>query len=284
MIAVRAPNHLGDGVTALPAIHALSRLDAVTVYAPGWGTTVYRDLSVEVRPRGTMAAADTAVLFAPSLRAAWQARRCRRRIGTATDFRHLLLTRRIRPDPVRAREYAALAEAAGARLEGPPTFQVRASDVAALVPPGHIGIAPVSPSGAVRMWPGWRDLADRMERPVVFYGGPGEEAAVQLIAGPHAQVVGQPLGDFAATMTSCALLLTNDSGLAHFGRAAGARVLTVFGSTTATRTGAPGALAVEGPDLPCRPCYRQTCSVGGVPCLQIEVDRVERAVLGALDG
>ncbi|MEQ1508193.1 MAG: hypothetical protein ABMB14_38540 [Myxococcota bacterium] len=38
-IAARAPNHLGDGVLALPAIAALARLGSVEVYAPGGAAT-----------------------------------------------------------------------------------------------------------------------------------------------------------------------------------------------------------------------------------------------------
>ena len=77
-IAARAPNHLGDGVLALPALEALARLvgsrGRFEIYAPAWADDLYRDLPAIVRPRGTMAPADAAALFPPSLRAAIEAR------------------------------------------------------------------------------------------------------------------------------------------------------------------------------------------------------------------
>jgi ADP-heptose:LPS heptosyltransferase len=177
-----------------------------------------------------------------------------------------------------------LAEAVGGRVEGHPKFAVRATDFACDVPDGHIGIVPISPSGEVREWSGWRELADELARPVVFYGGPGEHGAVARVAGPHRQIVGLPLPAFAATLRRCAVLLSNDSGPAHFARAAGVPAITVFGSTTAARTGAPGAVAVEGPPMACRPCYGRRCKVGGVPCLDIPIDSVRRALDEVLGG
>ena len=80
------------------------------------------------------------------------------------------------------------------------------------------------------------------------------------------------------------MLVGNDSGAAHFGRACGVPVVTIFGSTTASATGAPGAIAVEGPALPCRPCYGARCHVGDRACLEITVDVVREAVTEVLDG
>src|SRR5690606_38407840 len=51
-IAARAPNHLGDGVMALPALEALARLGDLTIHAPRWGEALYRDLPARVVPRG----------------------------------------------------------------------------------------------------------------------------------------------------------------------------------------------------------------------------------------
>ena len=62
-IYVRAPNHLGDGVMAMPAIRALTLLaDEVLVAAPGWAKVVYRDLGVTALSRGEVPEADVGVL------------------------------------------------------------------------------------------------------------------------------------------------------------------------------------------------------------------------------
>lgn len=74
------------------------------------------------------------------------------------------------------------------------------------------------------------------------------------------------------------MLVANDSGLAHFGRAVGVPVVVVYGSTAPGRTGAAGSLAVEGPDPGCRPCYQKRCPLPGVPCLAVGVEAVEQAL------
>lgn len=265
---------------ALPAMHALAELGDLAIYAPRWGRELYRDVRAEVRPTGTMAG-EVAVLFPPSLRAAWQARRCARRIGTPTDFRGRLLTDRVPWSPRRAELYAALAARAGAAVDGEPTFAVRDGDSAAEVPDGHVALVPLTGAGSVTQWDGFGELAAHLDD-VVFYAGPGED--VSAIAGAHRQVVGQPLSELAATLKRCAVLVTNDSGLMHFGRAVGVPVVTIFGSTVPEWTGAPGVVAVEGPRLPCRPCYSGTCRIGDRPCFDVPVSAVLAAVRRVVDG
>ena len=282
-LAVRAPNHLGDGVMALPAIQALARLGPTTVYAPGWAADLYRDLDVMIRPRGTLEAADVAVLFAPSLRAAWEARRCARVIGTDTDFRRMLLTHPVRRMPSRPNTYRALATVAGASVSGVPRFEVRDSDGVRTQAEGHVGLNPVSVGGAVREWQGFRALAGRLQAPAVFYGGPGEQDAVNVHAGDHPTAVGLSLPAFAASLQSCSVFVSSDSGAAHFAAACGIPTVVVFGSTTASRTGAPGVCAVEGPPMVCRPCYGRRCTQS-LECLAIPVGRVQRAVEEVLRG
>lgn len=277
-LAARAPNHLGDGVMALPALHALARVGALTIHAPPWGEVLYRDVPARVLPRGPMRA-DAAALFAPSLRAALEARRCRRRVGLATDHRRWLLTDVVQPALHRADTYARIAEVLGGLVEGPPRFDVHPGDPIPDVPEGHIGLNPVSVSGAVREWRDWLALADRLDRPVVFYGGPGEEARVAAVAGPHRRCVGLPLPDFAQALRRCAVFVSNDSGPAHFARAVGVPTVVIHGSTTAARTGPSGSVPVEGPALDCRPCYRQRCR-RALECFDIPVEAVLAAVQG----
>lgn len=287
-IAARAPNHLGDGVVAIPALRALATAGRLTIHAPRWGGALYRDLPADVVPIGTMDRHDVAVLFPPSLRAALEARRCRRRVGTATDGRGWLLTDRVANTPITASRYGALAGVLGVGVEGPPRVAARPTDRPAPVPPGHVGLAPMSAAGAVRQWPGFAELASELTRDIVWYGGPGEEAAIAAMAagaGRGRCVVGQPVGDLVATwLAGCAVLVTNDSGLGHLARAAGVPVVSVFGSTVPTWTGPAGAVAVEGPALPCRPCYGRACRVGGHPCLDVASSRVLAAIDQVLGG
>ncbi|MEQ1569821.1 MAG: glycosyltransferase family 9 protein, partial [Myxococcota bacterium] len=231
MRVARAPNHLGDGVMALPALTALARSGPLTIAAPGWGSVLYRDLPATVIPRGRLPRCDAAVLFPPSLRAAWEARCARRRIGTATDHRRWLLTDVVEEGTHRADTYARLVGVLGLSVDGPPRWARRDTDPVADVPADHVGLNPVSVSGEVREWPYFGALARSLDRPVVVYGGPGEEARVRPRAGPHPLRVGLDLPTFAAALSRCALFVSNDSGAAHFARAVGVPTLVVYGST-----------------------------------------------------
>lgn len=272
---------------ALPALHALADLGgSLHIQAPGWGAALYRDVAATVGQRGPAerGAFDVAVLFPPSFRVAWQARRVPRRVGVAADARVFLLTDVVGRRAHRVQTYGALAEAVGATVAGPPTWTVRGDDPDVDVPDGHIGLNPISPSGEVVQWRGFGALAARSGRPVVFYGGPGEDDAVRAIAGRWPCRVGLPFPEFGRALSRCAVFVTNDSGAAHFARAVGTPTVVVHGSTAPGRTGAVGSFAVEGPALACRPCYRKRCHVGGVPCLDIGVSPVEAAVVAALRG
>jgi heptosyltransferase-2 len=277
-VVARAPNHLGDGVMALPAMHALAKVGRLVIAAPRWGPDLYRDVPARIVGVGRVEG-DAAVLFPPSFRAAWEARGVSRRIGVASDHRRWLLTDVVEPGPHRRDTYAALAAVLGARADGSPTFSMRADDPDVDVPEGHVALVPVSPSGATVMWRGYADLAARLDRPVVFYGGPGEEAEVAEIAGAHPRRVGLSLPALARALSRCAVLVGNDSGSAHFARACGVPTVVVYGSTAPERTGPAGAEAVEG-SAPCRPCYRKACPYD-LECLDIPVERVLRALAAA---
>jgi ADP-heptose:LPS heptosyltransferase len=281
MVDIRAPDHLGDGVMALPAIRALAEGRDVRVYAPRWGAALYAGLAV--LPVDAPADGDTGVLFKPSFAAAWRWRHLPRRVGIATARRGPLLTDPlpVRPGEHRRDGYARVAAALGARVVGLPVYTPRG--IAPPLPPGFVGLNPWSPSPTVR-WPGFRALADALVasgRVVVFFAGPGEEGPVRGIAGPHPVVAGLSLPDFAAALGTCGVFVSNDSGAAHFAAACGARVLVLHGSTTGALTGV--GEGIEGPAMACRPCYRKRCPYG-LPCLTgIPVARVEVAVAAAIE-
>lgn len=278
-LVARAPNHLGDGVMALPALHALARLGDLTIVAPPWGPVLYRDVPAQVIPRGDAPRADVAILFPPSWRAAWQTRRSPRRIGVSGDFgRRLWLTDVVPERTHRGATYADLARKAGAVVVGPPEWRSRPDDPTVDVPEGHIGLNPISISGAPVQWQGFGELARRLTSPVVWYGGPGEEAAVAACATVGDRRVGLSLPALANALSRCRWFVSNDSGAAHFARACGVPTLVVYGATEAAQTGPSGAEAIHGPDVPCRPCYRKECApargVARLACLQVDVARV----------
>jgi len=279
-IVVRAPSHLGDGVMAEPAIRALATVGGrLRVQAPPWGAAIYRGLEVSAP---LQVQAEVAVLLAPSLRAAWQLRRARRRVGLATDFRGALLTDVVIPARHRAETYARIVAVLGARVARAP----RVSSAEACpegLPAGHIGLAPISRSGPVVQWAGFAELARRLDGPVIAYGALDEREAIRAAAPTaDARFVGLAIDAQIAAFTRCAVLVSNDSGLAHLARAAGVPTVVVHGSTHPENTGAHGAMTVQGPDPGCRPCYRKRCARGDLACLDVPVEPVLRAVRRAL--
>ncbi len=282
-MVARAPNHLGDGVMALPAITALARLGRLEVRGPRWIGDLYGHLGVALAPPGRLdRRIDAEVLFPPSLRAALEARRARRRVGTPTDFRRWLLTDVVEEREHRAETYAALARAVGASPAGAPRLGVPKGPIPP-VPPGHVGLNPCAGAGRVREWPGFGALADRLDAPLVFYGGPGEQARIAVVAGRHPIRVGLSLPDFARALSRCAVFVSNDSGAAHFARALGVPTVVVYGSSAPERTGPAGAASVRGPAPPCSPCYRARCRFDH-ECFDIDAERVRVEVVGLLGG
>lgn len=275
-VIVRAPNHLGDGLMAQPAVRALASMDLdLRVQAPPWGEIVYA--GQRVVPPGPMPSIDVALLLAPSLRAAWHARRARRRVGLGTDFRGALLTDLVVPARHRRETYARIVETLGAVVVGEPTLA--ASPGGPTFPAGHVGLIPISRSGATVQWSGYAELARKLRAPVIVYGASEERDRVsRAVPGGDLRGVGTSLAQMVSALRSCRVVVANDSGGAHLARAAGVPVIVVYGSTAPDRTGAAGSLAVTGPAPPCQPCYRRGCARGDLLCLQIPVERVLHAL------
>jgi ADP-heptose:LPS heptosyltransferase len=273
MIGARAPNHLGDGVVALPAMAALAQRGPLVIFGPRWASELYRDVPAEIRPRGAMGPLEEAVLFAPSLRAALEARHARRRIGTPTDGRRWLLTDVVPAGVHPWDTYQALVSVLGARATAPPRWTVREADPPLDVPDDHVGLNPVTASGSLREWPLFGALAARLRRPVVVYGGPGEDTRVRARSGGRITRVGASLAAFGRALDRCRLFVSNDSGAAHFARACGVPVLVLYGSTAPHRTGPLGSHGLQGPQMPCAPCYGQRCH-RALDCFDYTVDDV----------
>jgi ADP-heptose:LPS heptosyltransferase len=272
---IRAPDHLGDGVMALPAIQAILALGPAQIDGPRWAEALYgsRDTS---RP-----SAQTAVLFKPSFSAVWRARSCARRIGVDWDLRGLLLTDRVQQPPGhRIAEYAKIAAVIGARALGLPTYESTAA--APALPEQAVLLLPLSKSPQTVGWAGFRALADALDGRAVFAAGPGEETALAQIAGPHRVLPDLSLPALAEVARQAAAVVGNDSGLTHLA-AAGIRgagqdpnkVHVVYGSTDPEHTGPPGTTPHRLSPLPCWPCYQKSCRIGQpAPCLGLSHERL----------
>ena len=267
---IRAPNHLGDGVLALPAILALAHQSPCWIDGPRWVSWLYRSApTLPERPQHF----GRAILFKPSFSAAWQARKVPEIIGLRGDWRSWLLTQGISPAiEHRLQQYSRIARAAGVKVEGLPTFCPTPDEIAACpeIPERSVLILPATASGPPVAWPGFPELAQALEergQVPLFTGGPGEEEMVRAVAGNHRVIPTLSLGVFAALATRVDAVYGNDSGLSHLATAARrgsglnpSDVNIYCGSTDPHRTAAPGAQGYRHPAPPsCWPCYKKRC-------------------------
>ncbi|MED5373613.1 MAG: glycosyltransferase family 9 protein [Myxococcota bacterium] len=279
-LVLRAPNHLGDGVMALPAVTALSKAhDRVHLLGPPWAATLYRGLGLEFHAPKARPAGDRGLTLAPSFSSAWGLRHLPERVGVQGQGRRLILTRSTPqvPGEHRSKEYARVTSLLGVECTEAPRFQPSPDDVLrACMPPGHLAIAPLSPSGSSVMWPGFAELAQQSDRPVVVYLGPDERWEPL----PHLpRVQHRDLGLVAAELQRAHALVVNDSGLSHLARAAGVPTVVVHGSTDPLQTGAQGSLPVKPSGPPsCWPCYAKGCPKPQVHCLMQPVSQVQAAL------
>ena len=266
---IRAPNHLGDLVMALPALRAAGRADVVVLryLAP---LLAQAGLDGEVipldrGPAGTLATARLlrsrhylqGVLLTPSLGSAalFALGAVRRRRGTATDSRTALLTEPVRPDALaglhRAAAYYALVSGERPAYAPAPVFAVtdaaRAAWQAAAATVAGSGdrAAPTAPF--VGIFPGGNARSRRWDAErfaevaralaadglrVVVFGGPDERALTAAVAGTWATDMGgrTTLPALAAGLAESALLFTNDSGPMHLAAAVGTRTVSLWGA------------------------------------------------------
>ncbi len=272
MIAVRAPDHLGDAVMALPAIEALAALGPLSVYCSArWARELFEGLDLHGGDELPVAP-EVAVCFKPSWHAAWRWRHLPTvGVGPAGRYKTTL------PEAAehRRERYARIVQAVGAPAPGVPVYRPRGA--ALVLPEGYVGFNPCSPSRTVR-WPGFGALAERLApHPIVTFCGPGEHRTARGAVGPHVKLVpGLGLRDFADALSHCTVLVSNDSGAAHFAAACGVPVVVVHGSTDPARTGV--GTPVERPArLWCQPCYRKVC-LWGTPCMDVSAEAVEAVV------
>ncbi len=156
-------------------------------------------------------------------------------------------------------------------------------------------------NGYAKIWPRrhWVKLINQLQQAgycAVLVGGPDEADAAEVIA----QACGMPplvltgrttLGQLAAVLAQCALMVGSDSGPLHLAVALGTRVVGLYGPTNWTRYGPFGRPdAVRRHPIFCSPCYRPetgkpaTCRYGTVECMEKLVPEQVLAGFGAASG
>ena len=256
---------------------------------------------------------DLAVMLPNSLRSAWLCFRtgATRRLGFKRDGRSLLLTdglavpNRVKggyePMPL-CDYYAELGAALGMPHpgDGLTLFLTDEADAAVeqrlaqeCVRPEQplVVLCPGANFGASKCWDPQRfaAVADHLVRrfgaAIVISPGPGEEPLAEAIRDGMDQqsvLLTNPcltLGELKSLIADADLLLGNDTGPRHFGRAFDTPRVTVFGPTeqrwTETSHGHETIVRV---DVPCGPCHKKVCPLEEQVCMtRVTVETVARA-------
>ncbi|HEY8485274.1 MAG TPA: glycosyltransferase family 9 protein [Longimicrobiales bacterium] len=304
-LIVRAPNHLGDLVLALPALEAAGGADVMVLrsLSPLLELAGLRGriLPLDRGARGFLAAArrlrrgryERGVLLPPSFSSAllFAAGGVAERRGTATDGRAVLLTEPVDPAELagchRSVAYFRLvtgrlpARPLVPHLPVPEPFLARWRELAGAASRPVIGIFPGSKASS-RRWDLTRHaelarrLAARGARVVVF-GGPEERELTAVVAGDWAFDAGgrTDLGLLAAGLAACDVLVTNDSGPMHLAAAVGTPTISLWGAGDPNVTGplGEGHLILRHPELPCVPCVKNECPRRGRGYVLEEAER-----------
>lgn len=147
---------------------------------------------------------------------------------------------------------------------------------------------------ATKRWPGFADLAARLDRPVVVLGSAADAPLADAVAAAapgraHSAAGALSLRASAALIERAAVLVTNDSAPLHLATGVGTPVVAVFGPTAPVQGFGPmgrRSAVVQEVGLWCRPCSPhgpQACPFGHHACMRrIEVDRVLAATGAAL--
>ena len=319
---VRAPNHLGDLVMALPALASVPNADVVITrgLAPLLGLAPRTGVIVpfERGRRGFTSAvrvvrernAQRAVLLTPSFSSALMMRLAVPHVrGTATDRRSFLLDDTVPAARARGRSRSALYVelVTGVPPDSPPIPRLDIDRSMKDAWWRHAGMdrrpmVGIFPGGNApsRRWDPVRfaAVADALvaDALVVVFGGPDEQAITRSVAGRRAADFGgrTTLPMLAAALSECHILVTNDSGPMHLAAAVGTPTVSLFGAGDPVETAVVGAAhtLLRHPELPCVPCVRNECPRRGAgyvlpearnECLQlITVPDVVSAAHGTL--
>jgi heptosyltransferase-2 len=334
-IIVRVPNWIGDTVMCTPALHLLRKsLPSASIAAlakeqvaptleanPDIDRIIvmtekesYRELT-----RKIMAGKfDTGILFPNSFSSALLFRLAHipERIGYSTDYRSLLLTKRIKPPSNFKKEhqtfyYLQLIEKYLFLTHN--SHQTATQKMAELVwniteeekieadellqganissQKRLIGINPGAAHGPAKRWLSERfaevgdELVKKHNARIVIFGSPDER---KIATGVAEMMRFKPLNfagktnlrQLAAIISRCQLFITNDTGNMHIAAAVGTPVIAIFGSTDSRRTAPWGnSHIIVQKKIRCSPCMKKICPRRHYKCLKmIEVQDVLRAI------
>jgi predicted lipopolysaccharide heptosyltransferase III len=120
-------------------------------------------------------------------------------------------------------------------------------------------------------------------RRIIITSGPSESAAAEAVASRARQLADTSasrivrtgefdLAELKALVDRAALYIGGDSGPLHVAATTRTPIVALFGPTLPDRSmpwrdPAIGAIAVDGGDLPCRPCHQRHCVPGDFRCL-----------------
>ncbi|MEP6573933.1 MAG: glycosyltransferase family 9 protein [Gemmatimonadota bacterium] len=289
-LVIRAPNHLGDLVMAIPALQA----ESADVLVLRWLAPLLAmaDLPGAVIPfdrgfSGFLRAARTVrserycrgVLLPPSLSSALLlgAGGVRELRGTATDGRRPLLSSVVDLADAKSMHRSALYHflVTGVRPAETLVPRLKVSEAArgswGKLAGDHalrtVGLFPGS-NASSRRWDAarWKDLAGHLVasgRNVVVFGSASERELTAEVAGTSAFDAGgkTDLAVLAAGLAGCELFISNDSGPLHLAAAVGTSTLSLWGAGDPAITGLTGGAhrMLRRADLACVPCVRNVC-------------------------
>jgi heptosyltransferase II len=286
-VVIRAPNHLGDFVMALPALYAAN---ADCVLVPRWLAPLANlaglpTLAFDKSARGFASAVlqlrrrhfQRGILLAPSFSSALMLRfgHVHSRRGTNTDHRTALLTsivdRALLAHHHRSSVYMMLVTGELPPARPVPVLTVTRDARAqfrALAGTDQplIGIVPGS-NAPSRTWFADRFAAvagalAREGKRVVVFGSAKEQGRTHEVAATGAIDLGgrTDLATLAAGLAECDVVIGNDTGPLHLAAAVGTRTIAMWGAGNPAETGPPaGHTILRDTRLPCLECVKNVC-------------------------
>ena len=121
----------------------------------------------------------------------------------------------------------------------------------------------------------------------VLLGGPREKQTNRRISKLFKNSIidsgcNNTIGQFAAIVNNCDIVITGDTLTMHFGIALNKYVIVFFGSTAANEIELYGKGAKLTPEIKCSPCYKKKCPIGEKCMRLIKPDNIIRHVEEAM--
>ena len=208
------------------------------------------------------------------------------RSGYVGEFRYGLLnvTYRNGSDQSMAQHYARLSKSPDAEPLSEPRIRITSTEVEATkrkfsVSGRYAVLCPGAEYGPAKRWPHFRELALKLEIPVLLLGSRADAPTADSIEGKN--LVGQTTLDEAIDLIAgAAYVVTNDSGLMHVAAALGTPQVALFGSSSPERTPPLSKRArVVWLKPECSPCFKRVCPLGHFKCLnELTVEQVQAEI------